>query len=237
MKLMVILFSSAFAFVCTGIIFADEFFDDFENPAQSKEVWEVVQRDWVFEDGYCWAPGAGGLTTVPMLLLDIEVEDGMVLEAQCSDKGDGNWSNFAIIYGYEEEDLAWSAGAGVGNNQWRMFQFTPESSKGGAWGVDFVGGVAVDTPFIAGEWYNIRIEIDGANITMSASSEPESEDLDEGNLCTLPDPPKGRIGLGSAGASPMFNWFRVTGRNVLNLFSVEPGGKLATSWGEIKGGD
>ena len=234
MKTIIIPFSFVFAFVCIGTISAGIFFDDFENTARSKEVWEVVQRDWVFEDGYCWAPGAGGLTTVPLLLLDIDAEDGMVLEAQCSDKGDGNWQNFAIIYGYEEEDLAWAAGAGVGNNQWRMFKFTPVASQGGAWGSDFVGGVPVDTPLIVGEWYNIRIEIDGADITLSASSEPESEDLDEGNLCTLPDPPRGRIGLGSAGASPMFNWFRVTGPSVSDLFPVEPGGKLAANWGGIK---
>ena len=236
MRLMVIPFSFVFAFVCTGSILAGEFFDDFENPAQSEAIWEVVQRDWVFQDGYCWAPGEAGLTITPLLLLDIHAEDGMVIEAQCSDKGDGNWSNFAVIYSYEAEDLAWSAGAGVGNNQWRMFQFTPESSKDGAWGSDFVPGVATASELIAEEWYNIRIEINGTDITMYGSSEPGSENLDESNTCTLPGPPTGRIGLSAAGASPMYNWIRVTGPSVTTT-AVSPIDRLAATWAGIKAQD
>ena len=236
MRVMTTLFSFVFVFVCAGSILSGEFFDDFENPAKSEAIWEVVQREWIFQDGYCWAPGEAGLATIPVLLLDIHAEDGMVIEAQCGDKGDGHWSNFAIIYSYEEEDLAWSAGAGVGNNQWRMFQFTPVSSQGGAWGSDFVAGVATASELIAGEWYNIRIEINGADITIYGSSEPGSEDLNESNVCTLPEPPRGRIGLGSAGASPMFNWFRVTGPSVTTT-AVNPVDRLTTTWAGIRSQD
>jgi hypothetical protein len=44
----------------------------------------------------------------------------------------------------------------------------------------------------------------------------------------------GAIGLASAGASPLFDWIRVTGKNVEDLFNVAPKGKLATTWGKIK---
>jgi hypothetical protein len=218
-------------YICPVSILAGVFIDDFENPAKTEAMWEVIQRDWVVQDGYYWAPGADGLTEDAIALLDIEVEDGMVIEAQCGDKGDGNWSNFAIVYAYQEEDLVWAAGAGVGNDQWRMFTFTPIASKGGAWGSDFVPGVPVKTLLEEGEWYNIRVEIDGKDVKLFGSSKPGSDKLDEENACTLPDAPEGRIGLGSAGASPMFNEFKVTAQS---LQVATRNGKLATTWAKIK---
>ena len=155
----------------------------------------------------------------------------MVIEAQCGDKGDGNWQNFAVVYAYEDEDLVWSAGAGVGNGQWRMFQFTPISSKGGAWGVDIVPGVPVKKPLEVNSWYNIRIEIKGKEITLFGSSEPEGKNLNETNVYEMDGKPKGRIGLGAAGASPMFNEIAVTGKNVRAVESVN---KLAVTWGKVK---
>ena len=211
--------------------FAGTFVDDFSDPATTKATWEVIHRDWVVKDGYYWAPGKAGLTQFPISLLPFEVEDGMVIEAQCGDKGDGNWQNFAVVYAYEDEDLVWSAGAGVGNGQWRMFQFTPIQSKGGAWGVDIVPGVPVKTPLDTEEWYNIRIEIKGKEITLFGSSKPESKDLNEENFYEMDKEPKGRIGLGAAGASPMFNEIAVTGNNIR---AVEPTDKKAVTWGKIK---
>ena len=155
----------------------------------------------------------------------------MVIEAQCSDLGDGNWSNFAVVFAYVDEDEAWAAGAGVGNNQWRIFQFTPLASAGGAWGVDIVPGVAVKNPFVAGEWYNVRVEIEGKTVTLFASSDPGSDDLDEVNVYEMDSPPEGRVGLGAAGASPLFNEIRVTGRGVR---PVEAREKLATTWGRVR---
>ena len=219
------------SYICPSSTPGGIFIDDFEDPAKTEAMWEVIQRDWVVQDGYYWAPGKAGLTEDPIALLDIEVEDGMVIEAQCADKGDGNWSNFAIIYAYQEEDLVWAAGAGVGNDQWRMFKFTPVASKGGAWGSDFVPGVPAKTLLEPEGWYNIRVEVNGRDITLSGSSEPGSDKLDEGNSCTLPDMPEGRIGLGAAGASPMFNEFKVTAQS---LQVAARNGKLATTWAKIK---
>ncbi len=213
---------------------AGTFIDDFTDPAKTEATWEVIHRDWILKNDTYSAPGAAGLTQDPITLLPIEVEDGMVIEAQCGDKGDGNWSNFAVIYGYEDDDLVWSAGAGVGNDQWRIFQFTPIASKGGAWGVDAVPGIPVKKPLDPNEWYNIRIEIKGTEITLFGSSTPEGKDLKETNVFKMKKPPKGRIGLGAAGASPTFNWIKVTGKNVNDLFLVEPKDKLATAWGKLK---
>ena len=221
-------------FVVCAYSFAGEFFDDFEDTEKTETTWEVIHRDWEIKGGAYFAPGAAGLTQDAISLLPIEVEDGMVIEAQCGDAGDGNWSNFAVVYAYEEEDLVWSAGAGVGNDQWRIFQFTPIASKGGAWGVDAVAGVAVKKPLEPNNWYNIRLEISGKIVKLFGSSTPESEDLKEENEFEMNKAPKGRIGLGSAGAAPSFNWIRVTGKNVVNLFSVDPQGKLATTWGKVK---
>jgi hypothetical protein len=231
MREMVLSLVFILSLVCPSSIPAGVFIDDFEDSAKTEAMWEVIHRDWVVQDGYYWAPGEAGLTEDPISLLDIEVEDGMVIEAQCGDKGDGNWSNFAVLYAYQEEDLVWSAGAGVGNDQWRMFQFTPIASKGGAWGIDFVPGVPVKTLLEPNEWYNIRVEVNGKDITLSGSSDPESNKLDEGNVCTLPDAPEGRIGLGAAGASPMFNEFKVTAQS-LQVHTRND--KLATTWAKIK---
>ena len=51
----------------------------------------MVHRDWKIDDGFCWAPGKAGLKTVPLSLLPIKAEDGMVIEAPCGDMGDGTW--------------------------------------------------------------------------------------------------------------------------------------------------
>ena len=207
------------------------FVDDFSSAAVTESTWEVLYRDWVVADGVYSAPGQAGLTQCPISLLPIDVEDGMVIEAQCSDIGDGNWSNFAVVFAYVDEDVAWAAGAGVGNNQWRIFQFTPLASAGGAWGVDIVPGVAVQKPLVAGEWYNVRVEIDGATVTLFASSEPESDSLEEVNVYDMDSAPEGRVGLGAAGASPVFIEIRVTGRNVR---TVEAQGKLAATWARVR---
>ena len=214
------------SFFCISSGFAGTFIDDFSAPAETKATWKIIHRDWVVEDGYYWAPGEAGLTQCPITLLPFEVEDGMVIEAQCGDKGDGEWSNFAVVYAYEEEDLVWSAGAGVGNDQWRIFKFTPIQSKGGAWGIDIVPGVQVKKLLDINKWYNIRIEIKGKEITLLGSSEPEGKDLNEKNY-----EPKGRIGLGAAGASPMFNEIAVTGKNIR---AVNPADKMAVIWGRVK---
>jgi hypothetical protein len=218
------------AFATAGL--CGTFVDDFSNAAVTESTWEVLYRDWVVADGAYSAPGEAGLTQCPISLLPIEVEDGMVIEAQCSDLGDGNWSNFAVVFAYVDEDEAWAAGAGVGNNQWRIFQFTPLASAGGAWGVDIVPGVAVKNPFVAGDWYNVRVEIDGKTVTLFANSDAESDDLEEVNVYDMDSAPEGRVGLGAAGASPTFNEIRVTGRNVQ---PVEAPGKLATTWARVRG--
>ena len=207
------------------------FIDDFSDASTTESTWEVVHRDWIVADGTYSSPGEGGLTQCPISLLPIEVEDGMVIEAQCADKGDGNWSNFAVVFAYTEEDEVWAAGAGVGNGQWRMFRFTPISSAGGVWGEDIVPGVAVQNALVASEWYNIRIEIDGTTVTLYASSDPEGDDLQETNVYEMDSPPEGRVGLGAAGASPMFNEIRVTAKGVR---PVEARGKRATTWGRVR---
>ena len=220
-----------FIFLCVSSGFAGTFIDDFSNPAETKAMWEVIHRDWVIKDGYYWSPGKAGLTQDPITLLPIEVEDGMVIEAQCGDKGDGEWSNFGVVYAYEDEDLVWAVGAGVGNDQWRIFQFTSISSKGGAWGSDAVAGVPVKKLLEPNKWYNIRIEIKGKEISLFASSEPEGKNLNEENSYVMDKAPKGRIGLGAAGASPMFNEIKVTGKSVK---AVKPANKLAMTWGKIR---
>jgi len=216
---------------CVSSGFAGTFIDDFSDSAATEATWEVIHGEWVVKDGYYWAPGEAGLTQDPITLLPFEVEDGMVIEAQCGDKGDGNWQNFAVVYAYEDEDIVWSAGAGIGNNQWRMFKFTPISSKGGAWGVDIVPGVPVKTPLDIDKWYNIRLEIKGKEITLFGSSKPEGKDLNEKNFYTMNKKPEGRIGLGAAGASPMFNEIAVTGNNIR---AVKPVDKISVTWGKVK---
>ena len=224
-----------FIFLSIPIGFSGTFFDDFSDSGKSKDIWEVVHRDWKIKDGYYWAPGQEGLKTVPLTLLPIKAEDGMIIEVQCSDAGDGTWQNFAGVYSYENEDEAYTAGAGVGNKQWRFFQLTPKTAaKGGGWGVDIVPGLPTKTPLATEEWYNIRIEIKGTEIFLFGDSKPEGENLKEKHVFKKKTPPRGRLGLAAAGASPMFNHIKITGRNVEDLFSVSPQDKLGATWGRIK---
>ncbi len=104
-------------FFSASIGFSGTFFDNFSDIAKSKEVWEIIHRNWKIKNGFYWAPGKVGLKTVPLSLLPIRAENGMVIEAQCGDMGDGQWQNFAVVFSYENEDEAYTAGAGVGNKQ------------------------------------------------------------------------------------------------------------------------
>ena len=226
---------SFWIFFAASIGFSGTFFDDFSDKAKSNEVWEVVHRDWKIKDGFYWAPGKADLKTVPLSLLPIKAEDGMVIEAQCGDMGDGTWQNFAVVFSYENEDEAYTAGAGVGNKQWRFFRLTPKTAaKGGGWGADIVAGLPTKTPLAVKEWYNIRIEIKGTDIFLFGDSKPEGEKLKEKHVFKKKTAPRGRLGLAAAGASPMYNHIKVTGPNVEDLFPVSPRDRLGATWGRIK---
>ena len=226
---------SFWIFFAASIGFSGTFFDDFSDQAKSNEVWEVVHRDWKIKDGFYWAPGKADLKTIPLSLLPIKAEDGMVIEAQCGDMGDGQWQNFAVVFSYENEDEAYTAGAGVGNNQWRFFQLTPKTAaKGGGWGADIVAGLATKTPLAVKEWYNIWIEIKGTDIFLFGNSKPEGEKLKEKHVFKKKTAARGRLGLAAAGASPMYNHIKVTGQNVEDLFPVSPRDRLGATWGRIK---
>ena len=159
----------------------------------------------------------------------------MVIEAPCGDMGDGTWQNFPVVFSYEDEDEAYTAGAGVGNKQWRFFRLTPKTAaKGGGWGADIVAGLATKTPLAVKEWYNIRIEIKGTDIFLFGDSKPEGEKLKEKHVFKKKTAARGRLGLAAAGASPMYNHIKVTGPNVEDLFPVSPRDKLGATWGRIK---
>ena len=222
-------------FFSASIGFSGTFFDNFSDIAKSKEVWEIIHRNWKIKNGFYWAPGKVGLKTVPLSLLPIRAENGMVIEAQCGDMGDGQWQNFAVVFSYENEDEAYTAGAGVGNKQWRFFKLTPQTaSNGGIWGEDVVPGLPTKTPLTVEKWYNIRIEIKGKNIFLFADSKPNGDKLKEKHVFEMNKTPTGRLGLAAAGASPMYNHIKVTGPNVEDLFSVSPKERLVVTWGRIK---
>ena len=226
---------SFWIFFAASIGFSGTFFDDFSDQAKSNEVWEVVHRDWKIKDGFYWAPGKADLKTIPLSLLPIKAEDGMVIEAQCGDMGDGTWQNFAVVFSYENEDEAYTAGAGVGNKQWRFFRLTPKTAaKGGGWGADIVAGLPTKTPLAVKEWYNIRIEIKGTDIFLFGDSKPEGEKLKEKHVFKKKTAARGRLGLAAVGASPMYNHIKVTGPKVEDLFPVSPRDKLGATWGRIK---
>ena len=222
-------------FFATSIGYSGTFFDDFSDIDKSKEIWEVVHRDWKITDGFYWAPGKAGLKTVALSLLPIKAEDGMVIEAQCSDMGDGQWQNFAIVFSYEDEDEVYTAGAGVGNKMWRFFRLTPKTAaKGGSWGADVIEGLPTKTPLAVKEWYNIRIEIKGNDVFLFGDSKPKGVKLKEKHVFRKKTAPKGRLGLAAAGASPMYNHIKITGPNVEDLFPVSLRGRLSTIWAQIK---
>ena len=226
---------SFWIFFAASIGFSGTFFDDFSDKAKSNEVWEVVHRDWKIKDGFYWAPGKADLKTVPLSLLPIKAEDGMVIEAPCGDMGDGTWQNFPVVFSYEDEDEAYTAGAGVGNKQWRFFRLTPQTAaKGGDWGADIVEGLPTKTPLVVKEWYNIRIEIKGTDIFLFGDSKSEGEKLKEKHVFKKKTAARGRLSLTAAGASLMYNHIKVTGPKVEDLFPVSPRDKLGATWGRIK---
>jgi len=94
-----------------------------------------------------------------------------------------------------------------------------------------VPGVPVKKLLEPNKWYNIRLEIKGKEITLFGSSEPEGKNLNETNVYKMDKKPEGRVGLGAAGASPMFNEVRVTGKSVK---AVKTKNKLAMAWCKIK---
>ena len=74
----------------------------------------MIHRDWKIKDGFYWSPGKADLKSVPSPLSPIKAADGMVIEDQCGDRGDGNWQNFAVAFSYKGGDEVYAAAAGVG---------------------------------------------------------------------------------------------------------------------------
>ena len=74
----------------------------------------MIHRDWKIKDGFYWSPGKADLKSVPSPLSPIKATDGMVIEDQCGDRGDGNWQNFAVVFSYEGGDEVYATAPGVG---------------------------------------------------------------------------------------------------------------------------
>lgn len=86
----------------------------------------------------------------------------------------------------------------------------------------------VNFPVVAGEWYTVKVELKGKDIAAFVNNKEYVAVSDDWSS-------KGKVGFGmarSAGGSRL-QWIRVTGDGVTGL-SVQPNGKTAVTWGELK---
>lgn len=214
--------------LCSGQAFAGTFIDTFDNPDQSKDNWEApINGIPTFVDGRYDIEADGDINTVSLLVVDIQTEDGMILEVVGEDMGDARANNFFICFAYISETEMYIAGPFVGGMQtWNVIQIDPQVR---AWPNNMAEAADVMGINIL---YNLRVEIHGNTVEVYGSEvgqpiEKKLEHVFDGGV------PVGRIGIGGTNNRARFDDFKVTGANVPDS-AVDPSDKLASTWGEIK---
>ena len=217
-------------FLYSNQAFAGVFIDTFDNPDQSKENWVApVNGNPKFVEGRYEIEAEGDENTVSVLVqeIEIETEDGMILEVVGEDMGDARANNFFICFAYVNETEMYIGGPFVGGMQtWNVIHINPQIR---AWPNNFIGTPEVLGPNIQ---YNLRLEIHGDTVEVYGGEvglpiEKKVEWTFDGGM------PVGRIGLGGTNNRARFDDFKVSGPNVPSS-AVKPGGKLVSAWGEIK---
>jgi len=197
---------------------SDKILDDFEDAARTEKLWESVQGDWAIKDGW-WESNSPAIGSGSFVFFsDIETHDGLTMSVKCRAMG-GGWSNCYIIFAYVNEAEVYYAGARIGRSNWTIEK---SALAGGEQNFGEVRDVRISA---RGTPYTVAIE--GNDVVIYDENDKEV------NRHTFGEMPIGRIGLAHENAITQYDDFEVESPAVKSL-SVEPTGKLATTWAQIK---
>ena len=207
-------------FFVASLAVADTLKDDFESAALTEELWESSQGDWEIIDGW-WESNSPAISSGSFVLFsDIETHDGLVMRVKCRDLG-GGWSNCYTIFAFVSDTEVYYAGARIGRGNWTI----EKSALAG--GEQNFGEVADGRISAGGTIIPYTVSIEGDDVVIYDEKDKEV------NRHTFAEMPVGRIGLAHENTITQYDDFEVEGPDVTGL-SVEPTGKLATTWARIK---
>jgi len=221
-------------FVSTSSVLAGMWRDDFEDG--NLDGWEGVNQCWTIEKGECsgekFDPNSGDIIWM----------------------GDAGWKDCTVRCKMKFVDARAPNGrAGIvfrhiGMDNSNLYAFLINADAKTAWGAKVLQGVGVMGPGISDVplpfalskdiWYELKIIVEGDNFEFYIDENPAGEFKDKSI-------PSGKVGLCIVNAHAHFDDLIISGEGVGDGGSwdpakhpeekaVEPKGKLAMMWGEIK---
>jgi len=202
--------------------------DDFEDG--NLDGWEVFNpipaEKWGVEDGECsgeWQNADPGMFSV--LYLMVENAD--------------SWKDYTVKFKMKFVATGHFTGMSFRENLGRSYGFVIDTAKNTAWAWKFFQGVntfpsEIPLPFTLSKdtWYELKIIVEGDNFEFYIDGKPAGE-FEDNSI------PSGKVGLYVRNAHAHFDDVVITGPEIPDGGSwktVEPKGKLATSWGKLKTG-
>ena len=214
-------------------VFAGTYLDDFADGVD--DGWVPLIGDWKVE-GAVYKQILGGDIWQRAMLKTIEGRDYNVSDFEVSVTAqlpEGNVGWLGLVFFHSELDEAQPAVAHYtysltydGRNIVRIYK----SASGAVGKVEWV----IDEPLNAttGKWYTHKVVVQGKKIECYSNDKLLITEVDADIFKA------GKVGIFATKApGAMFGEFSLTAPNIPNsgAFSVQPAGKLTTTWGDLKG--
>lgn len=191
---------------------------DFEKDAEG---WKVANGTWNVKDGvYQLSQGQQAEHS----LVGEEDWDDYTIEAKVRLDA-GSWAGIAFRAVSEKEYYVYYLN--VPNNKTELW-----SHREPAWTdrenlaqIPAVGDVKIAN----GEWFDMKIEVEGKNFTLYINDEKQAENSNDKYA-------NGKVGVWGWQTGASFDDFTVSGRNIEDTLAVDPHRKLTTTWGRLKEG-
>lgn len=183
--------------------------------------WTPANGDWLYEDG-TYKLNKGGRAE-HSLIGDVAWDDYTV-EAKVR-LDDGNWAG--VVFRAQSEMEYYVYYLNVPDNKTELWRH-----KQGAWDArDKIGELAgVDVTIANGEWFDMRIHVEGDSMELWINDEPQGDLEDD----TGAGYAAGQIGVWGWETAASFDDVKVHGDVIPHLTPVEPLDKLTTAWGRLK---
>ncbi len=205
--------------ICLGtpLAFAGEQMWTFDKDATA---WKVANGTWTVEGGaYKIVKGEPAMHS---LVGDVKWTD-YTLEAKVR-IDEGNWAGLVVRAQSDMEYYVYYMN--VPDNKSELWKHTKPAFDSRA---NISQIPAVDVKIANNEWLNVKVVAQGKTLQLWINGKLQHEDTDDAY-------PAGQIGAWAWDTGASFDDVKVSGAGIAgSVTPVQPKGKLATSWGKIKG--
>jgi len=191
---------------------------DFEKDVKD---WKVANGDWKIEGGF-YKETSGAVPAMHSLIGEDNWDD-YVVEAKIR-LDQGNWAG--LVFRAQSEFEYYIYYMNVPDNKSELWRHTKPAFDSRA---NISQIPAVDVKIANNEWLNVKVVAQGKTLQLWINGKLQHEDTDDAY-------PAGQIGAWVWDTGASFDDVKVSGAGIAgSVTPVQPKGKLATSWGKIKG--